>query len=118
MTTWGKKSLSKPVLEHVTELAKPRMHVGIEKLDQEKWHLNCKNGTVDLRTAKLLPHDRRDWITVQAPVQYDPDAKCPRFLSFLEETTDGDRDLAAFIQMALGYSLTGSTEEHCCYIAN
>ena len=34
-----------------------------EQLDRDGWLLNCVNGTVDLRTGKLRPHRREDYLT-------------------------------------------------------
>src|SRR5262249_49727029 len=84
---------------------------------QEPWLLNCTNGVVDLRSGRLLPHDRGLWITKQVPFAFDPDAQCPRFLSFLSEITEGNASLIAFLARALGYSLTGSAKDQCFFIA-
>ena len=34
-----------------------------DELDVDPWMLNCSNGTLNLRTAKLLPHLRTEIIT-------------------------------------------------------
>lgn len=41
--------------------------------------INTRSGMVDWRTGRVLPHDPSYLSTVQLPVEYDPDAKCPRF---------------------------------------
>jgi len=114
---WAKQSLSKYGIDHMIGLSESRLHVPVEQLDQNPWLLNCTNGVVDLRSGKLLPHDRGFWITKQVPVDYDPDAKCPRFDRFLNEITNGDSSLIEFLARALGYSLTGSAQEQCFFIA-
>ena len=43
-------------------------------------------GVLQLRTGKLRPADPADLITHQAPVDYDPDAKCPLWLLTLEDS--------------------------------
>ena len=43
-----------------------------------------------------------------APVPGD----CPRWLKFLDETTNGDAGLIRFLQQWCGYALTGITREH------
>ena len=60
-------------------------------LDANPYLLNVANGTVDFRTGELQPHRREDLITKLAPVEYDPNATCPRFLEFLDEIFDGTR---------------------------
>ena len=47
-----------------------------------------KNGLIDLLTPEpyqLLEHDPKYYVTGVLPVDYDPNAKCPVFLKFLEE---------------------------------
>ena len=49
-------------------------------------------------------------------VGYLPDAECPKFLRFLNDIFENDRELIEFVQQAVGYSLTGSTSEQCLFI--
>lgn len=76
------------------------------------------NGTIDLTTGELRPHDPADRITQLAPVEYDPDAECPKWLETLELVFDGAHDLIGYVQKLLGYSISGDTGEHIlplCY---
>lgn len=82
-----------------------------EDLDRDPDLLNVANGTLDLRTGTLRPHDRRDWLTRLAPVPYLPDAACPRWEAFLHRAMAGNERLIAFLQKAVGYSLTGHVNE-------
>ena len=90
--------------------AQPYLAVRIDDLDRDRWALNCQNGTLDLRTGNLRPHDPADLITRLAPVDYDPDAECPRFMRFLKETLI-DGGVISFIKRYAGYTLTGITRE-------
>ncbi len=90
--------------------------VGMDELDRDPWALNCRNGTLDLRTGELRPHDPTDLMTRLVPVDYDPLEECPTFLSFLEQILLGKADLIQFLQRAIGYSLTGLTIERCMFI--
>ncbi len=90
--------------------AKPYLAVGMDELDYDPWSLKCQNGTLDLRTGRLAPHNPADLITQLAPVEYDPDAKCPRFKQFLKETLV-DEAVISFIKRYAGYTLTGITRE-------
>lgn len=47
------------------------------EFDTDPWLLNVGNGTVDLHTGELRPHDRADLITLLAGADYDPDAPTP-----------------------------------------
>jgi putative DNA primase/helicase len=82
-----------------------------ERFDSNPWIFNVANGTLDLRTGELRPHDPAELITKIAPVEYDAAVTCPRWKSFVEEIFGGDRDMARFLQAAIGYSLSGSIRE-------
>ncbi|MFD1205809.1 DNA primase, partial [Sporosarcina contaminans] len=78
-----------------------------EEFDRHKYLFNVENGILDLKTGKLQPHDRELKITQMASVEYDQNAKCPTWLSFLEQIFLGDKDLIEYMQRLVGYSLTG-----------
>jgi putative DNA primase/helicase len=81
------------------------------ELDSDPWLLNCANGTINLRTGELRPHNRRDLITKLAPVVYEPDARHPVWDAHIEHVTRGDLEFADYLQRAAGYCLTGKAEE-------
>jgi putative DNA primase/helicase len=81
-----------------------------EHLDAHPMLLNVGNGTVDLATGTLHPHDRAQLATKIASVDYNPDAAAPKWEAFLERVLP-DPDLRAFVQRYVGYSLTGLTTE-------
>ncbi len=110
LARWAKRSQSKASIEAMLFFAKPDLSVGMDELDRDPWLLNCQNGTLDLRTGELRPHDPADHVTKIVPVAYDPAATCPRFDAFLAETLVHD-DVIRFVQRFAGYSITGSTRE-------
>jgi len=75
------------------------------------------NGTVDLSTGKLQPHNPADRLTQITTVAYDPDAKCPKWEETLLLIFNGDTELISYVQRLLGYSLSGATGEHILPIA-
>lgn len=112
------RSESSRAITAMIELAKsePGIPVTSDEMDRDTWLLNCKNGTLDLRTGKLKSHDRKDLITRFIPVEYDPIADCVLWMQFLNRIMDGKQDLIKFLQRAIGYSLTGDTREQCLFI--
>lgn len=105
-------------MKGMIELAKTEKGIPVkqEELDSNKWLFNVLNGTVDLRTGRLLPHRKEDLITKLAPVEYDPEAKAPRWIEFLREITNGNAYLAAYLQKVVGYGLTGDTSEQVMFL--
>jgi putative DNA primase/helicase len=97
-------------------LAQSEVSITPDMLNGYPWLLNCQNGTIDLRTGRLLPHRMEDFITRLAPVDFEPDARCHRWLEFLDRIMDGNHQLIDFLQRAVGYALTGETSEQCLFI--
>jgi putative DNA primase/helicase len=106
-------------LEAMIKLAQSErdLTVSPSEFDKSPMLLNVKNGVVDLRTGALLPHDPSLMLTKLAPVNYEPTARCPLWLSFLDRTFGSNAELVQFIQRALGYSLTGHTDEQVMFVA-
>ena len=86
------------------------LQVKPEDMNRAKWLLNVENGTIDLRTGQLRPHDRADMLTNLAPVRYDPNAKAPVWEAFLARVLP-DADVRGYMQRLFGYCLTGEVSE-------
>jgi putative DNA primase/helicase len=97
-------------------LARPYLAVRVEDLDSDRMLFNVANGTLDLRTGELRPHDPTQLITKVSAVDYDPHAECPAWIKFLDDITAGDLGLIAYLQRAIGYTLTGDTCEHVFFM--
>jgi len=52
--------------------------------------LNLKNGIYNIRTKGFERHNHFYYWTIQQPVKYDPEAKCPAILDFLHDILDED----------------------------
>ncbi|OPY58709.1 MAG: hypothetical protein A4E55_00764 [Pelotomaculum sp. PtaU1.Bin035] len=114
---WGLRSESSQKVKAMIERAcsEPGIPIKTESLDSNKWLLNVLNGTIDLKTGELKPHQRTDYMTKIAPVEYDPNAVCPIWLNFLYEIMNGNQILVDFLQKAIGYSATGDTSEQIIF---
>jgi putative DNA primase/helicase len=110
ITKWAGASQNESRINAMLSQAKPYLAVGMEELDRDPWLVNCQNGTLDLRTGRLKDPDPADRITKVVPVDYDPEAPCPRFKRFLEEALV-DGTLIKFVKRYSGYTLTGVTRE-------
>ena len=119
LARWAISSESTHRVRAMLESAKSERPLPIlpEQLDANPWLLNVQNGTVDLRTGNLLPHQRQHLITKSAPVMWDPAARCDLWLSFLDRIMGGNQELIQFLQRAIGYSLTADTREDVLFIA-
>ena len=75
--------------------------------------LAFKNGVVNLRTGELEPAHRDLMLTRQLDFDYDPNAECPHWHSFLTDVFPNDADMPAYLQRLIGYGISGSSEEQC-----
>lgn len=75
----GRASQQLARLKAMVELAQsvPELIAPLASLDADDMLLGVLNGIVDLRTGKLRAARREDLLTRQAPVRFDPMAKCP-----------------------------------------
>lgn len=112
VTTWAMKSQSRPRIEAMLALAKSEVDIAVnaEMFDANPWLLNVRNGTLDLQTATLRPHDPQDKLTKLVDVDYDPDASCPLWMAFIDKVLP-DASVRDFMRRYTGYSLTGDTSE-------
>ncbi|MEK6271386.1 MAG: phage/plasmid primase, P4 family [Actinomycetota bacterium] len=114
LAKWAMQSEAEARLRAMLALAQsePGIPVLPADLDSDPYLLTCANGTLDLRTGKLLEPDPGHLISRATDVAYEPGAGCPRWQRFLAEVFAGDEELVAFLHRLVGYTLTGDTREH------
>ncbi|MDD2773000.1 MAG: phage/plasmid primase, P4 family [Elusimicrobiales bacterium] len=118
LSAHAKSSEAKPRLDAMIKLVESEDGIPAVAgdFDADGKLLNCDNGAFDLSASTLGEHRRESMSTRQIGYGYNPAAKCPRWLTFLDEIFQGDKELGAFMQRAAGYSLNGDTSEHCLFI--
>lgn len=89
----------------------PEINIARTELDADPWVFAAQNGVIDLRTGALRPHSAQDMITRTSPVAYDPDARSELWENYLDWLTAGRDDLRQFLQLAVGYTMTGDVRE-------
>ena len=83
-----------------------RMRVDVDRIDAHPYLINCANGTLDLLTGTLRPHDRADLLTKLAPVDYRPGATHCLFDEYLRTLDGVIPGLTPFLARIIGMSLT------------
>jgi len=113
---WAKESQSASRIRALLDTARSDSGVTVshKELDADPWKLNVRNGTIMLKTGKLLKPARHDLITKLAPVDYDPHARAPTWEKFLHHVFPNGAT-RSYIQRSIGYALTGSIEEHVLF---
>ncbi|MBA4067974.1 MAG: hypothetical protein C0501_30580 [Isosphaera sp.] len=93
-----------------------RVPKGMDVFDARNDLLNCPNGTVELRTGRLRPHDPADFLTRLCPTRYAPDAPRSEYLAFLAKVFDGRPRLAEYARALSGYAASGETCDHSFHV--
>ncbi len=118
----AKQSESASKIKAMIDRAKNRRPAVPDQFDRDTFLFNVQNGTINLRTGELRPHNKNDLITKISPAKYDLSSgefdlekEAPLWDKFLRRVTNDDPELMAFLQRAAGYALTGDTSEHCLF---
>jgi putative DNA primase/helicase len=76
---WAYKSEEAKRINAMLALARtdPRIASSTERFDRDAFAFNVANGTIDLRTGSLRPHNRTDYITKLSNIEFDPKATAP-----------------------------------------
>ncbi len=97
----------------------PELLIDAEAMDNKKDFICVKNGIIDLKEGKLLPHTKKNYFTQFINYNYEK-TDAPLFKEFLKKIMAGNQNLIGFLQRFLGYSLTGRTDEQvfCIFHGN
>lgn len=133
LTAWGKRCAARRKFSiscgngaRIAQMelqAAPHLTVGVDAMDADPYLFNVENGTLEFFRApdpdcpdpdvvrliwdvRLRPHARADRIAKMAPAAYDPDARAPRLMAFLDRFQPS-REVQRFLQVYYGYSLLG-----------
>ena len=90
----------------------PGVVCGVHQLSADPWVFNTTNGTLDLRTGVLRPHDAGDRITRLAGTLYDPQERGQRYPRFLREALANPQLEDAVARAFGGVGLPGVVREH------
>jgi putative DNA primase/helicase len=113
LSSWAVKSQSEQKLRVMINMAASwhEMTASLEEFDSDPNLLNCLNGVIHLPSGELLGHHPSHKLMKLAPVEYKPHSRCPNFDKFIKEIFLNDKELISWMQLGLGYQLTGHTSE-------
>jgi putative DNA primase/helicase len=101
----------------VKDMYKDLVVTSLGEFDKDPDVLNCANGVVDLRTGELVAHGPSNKFTYCVPVPFVPGTESELWLTFLPESVGDYDQIAEWLCMAYGYSITGQTTEECMFYA-
>lgn len=88
----------------IARLSQPDAVHNVSEFDVRPDLLNVRNGTIDLRTGELLPHNPKYMLTRLANVDYRPNAVHRDWAAALEAIPE---DVRQWFQMRCGQAITG-----------
>jgi putative DNA primase/helicase len=85
--------------------------VSLLDFDTRDYLLNCQNGTLDLQTGELRPHNHKELHMKVTGTNYVPGAKCPYWDAFVAKLTRGDKEVERFLKQIAGQGLAGVQQD-------
>lgn len=85
------------------------------EFDKDPWLLGVSNGVVDLKSGELYPGEPKQLISKRCSCAYVPLDQMidqTEWLQFLNDIYNGDQEIIEFMQILLGYGITGLTTDH------
>jgi putative DNA primase/helicase len=98
---------------NVVKLARQRPGIfhRLEEFDRDEFSIGAPNGKmINLRTGEMRAATPADLIMKSVSVEPSM-APCPRWVRFVEEITDGKKELAEYLQRTAGSWLTASSKD-------
>lgn len=102
--------------QDMLEASKKHLFKQVANFDANPYAITLANGTLDLKSNKLEPHNPDHRITKRARAAYHPGQHSDVWQSFVNTLQSHDAEMISFIQRACGYCLCGDTSEKCFFI--
>jgi putative DNA primase/helicase len=120
LTAWRKVTQSTARIAAIEKTAQtdPRLLRDMSQFDAVPHLLACRDAVIDLRSGTTRSASPDDLITKTSPVLFKKEFDPSPWRRFLETVTDGDEELLEYLQLAAGYTLTGSNKNECLFIVS
>jgi len=113
---WAAASQARPRIDAALYLAQSVMAIEPKDLDAKGHLLNLPNGTFNLSTGELCPHNKDDFLTKLAGVEYQPEEECPLWQNHLNLIFNNDQEMINAFQQVCGYTLLQENPEQVLFI--
>lgn len=106
-------------MRNVLEVLKTMVRMNLADTDKDPYLFNTASRAYDLRTGETVSDFSGNNVTRLSATSlpalgFTP---CDRWYQFIDEIMSHDKEKAAFLQRALGYSLLGVNREECMFMA-
>jgi putative DNA primase/helicase len=105
-------------INNIIAMLKTMVRLSATDFDADPYLLNTPACAYNLKTMETVPDRESRNLTQVTTCNLNTLAKpCKRWYSFIDQIMSHDKEKAAFLQRALGYSLLGINREECMFIA-
>lgn len=105
-------------INNIIAMLKTMVRLSVTDFDSDPYLLNTPVCAYNLKTMKAVKdREKRNITQVTACNITSPNKPCKRWYTFIDEIMSHDKEKAAFLQRALGYSILGINKEECMFIA-
>src|SRR5215831_15772315 len=118
LSNWAVYSERTTSQDHMLREARASAGVHIDAFDANPKQINCLNGIVDLGRKVRILKSPNELHLKQANANYSPASTCDKWLAFLKQIFNDDEKLIRFIQVGLGYSITGLIQDHLFFLCH
>jgi putative DNA primase/helicase len=87
-----------------------------EDFDKDPYLICANNMVYDLKSGEVLPHQRSFLISQTINCDIDLENEPTRWLQFLDEIFEGDKEMINYVHKVWSYCLSGSTREQQMWI--
>lgn len=87
-----------------------------ERIWESQYLISFKNGVLDLRREKLLPHSPKHLTFYELDAKWEKSNHAPEFQHFLEKVSRGDHEIIQRILEVIGYLLSPINEGKCFFV--
>lgn len=108
--TWAKNAPNATRVNAAVQMMRYFAPVYADQFDKDRNLLNLENGTLDLTSLELLPHNPADHLTKKMGAAFNPDKACDRWKKYLDEVLP-DEATQDFLQRMVGYTMLGKPVE-------
>ncbi len=112
----AQNSRSAVSIERMLKLTKAALHIRLDELDADPFLLNTPAGIVNLKTGKIVPHDKSKLCTKITQVA-PSDTGCEIWEKFISDVTCEDGSTAGFLQLVSGMAAIGKVYHEGVIIA-
>ncbi len=112
---WLTSAMNTSKIAAVRKIVEEEKALSMDKLDADHNLIGIQDQVYDIAEGSSRPAFASDLVMKSLGTNYDPEAKCPQWESFLETSMQGNQDMIDYLQRLVGYFLTASTQEQEIY---